>query len=221
MSRTHTPVNEQLGEYIRQNWSRPSPILERLQEETQRATSHPGMQTAPEQGQFLQLLIRLMGARRALEVGVFTGHSSLSVALALPADGKLVACDVSDEWTSIARRYWREAGVENKIDLRLGPALDTLDGLLADGAAGSFDFAFIDADKENYANYYERSLKLIHAGGLIAIDNVFWHGRVIEQSVSEEDTEAIREFNRVLHQDRRIWLAVVPLGDGLSLALKR
>ena len=221
MSRTHTPINEQLGDYIRRNWSRPTPIFERLQEETQQATPNPSMQTAPEQGQFLQFLIRLMGARRALEVGVFTGHSSLSVALALPPDGKLVACDVSDQWTAIARRYWREAGVEHKIDLHLGPAVETLDRLLAEGGAGSFDFAFIDADKENYANYYESSLKLIRPGGLMAIDNVFWHGRVIDDSVRDEDTEAIREFNRTLHQDERIWLSIVPLGDGLTLALKK
>jgi predicted O-methyltransferase YrrM len=220
MSRTHTPITEQLSEYIRRHWLRPTPIFERLQAETAQ-TPNPSMQTAAEQGQFLQFLVRLMGARRALEIGVFTGHSSLAVALAMPPDGRIIACDVSDHWTSIARRYWREAGVEHKVDLRLGPALATLDQLLAEGAAGTFDFAFIDADKMNNANYYERALQLVRPGGVIAIDNVLWHGRIADESVQDEETQAMRAFNLALHGDERIWLTLVPLGDALTLALKK
>ena len=220
MSQDHTPITPQLGQYIRRNWPREADIFRRLREETAR-TPNPGMQTAPEQGQFLQLLIHLVAAKRTLEVGVFTGHSSLSVALALPPDGKIIACDISDHFTSIARRFWEEAGVAHKVDLRLGPAVRTLDQLLAEGAAGTFDFAFIDADKENYAGYYERSLKLLRTGGLIAVDNVFWHGRVVDPAVNDEDTLAIRAFNQALYADERIWLGLVPLGDGLTLALKK
>jgi predicted O-methyltransferase YrrM len=168
----------------------------------------------------MQLLIRLMGARRCLEVGVFTGYSSLAVALALPADGRIVACDISEAWTAVARRYWAEAGVAGKIDLQLAPALQTLDRLIGAGAAGSFDFAFIDADKANYKAYYERALTLIRQGGLIAVDNTLWAGRVADPKVSDADTEAIRAFNRHLESDRRVHLSLVPIGDGLTLALK-
>jgi caffeoyl-CoA O-methyltransferase len=178
------------------------------------------MQTAPEQGQFLHLLARVLGAKKTLEVGVFMGYSSTWVALALPAAGKIVACDLSAEYTSRARRTWRESGVEEKIDLRLGPAIDTLDGLIAEGQAGSFDFAFIDADKGNYANYYERALVLLRPGGLIAVDNVLWDGSVIDASDHEADTEAIRAFNRERYADERVALSLVPLGDGLTLACK-
>ncbi len=179
------------------------------------------MQISAEQGQFLQLLIRMLGAKRTLEIGVFTGYSSLSVALALPPDGRIVACDVSEPWTSVARRYWREAGVEGKIELHLAPAVETLDRLLAEGAAGSFDFAFIDADKLNYDNYYERCLELVRRGGLIAVDNTLWHGRVVDDGDQTPDTLAIRAFNDKLHEDQRIWLSLVPIGDGLTLALKK
>src|SRR5437660_6229449 len=172
------------------------------------------MQISPEQCQFMALLLHLIDARRTIEVGVFTGYSSLSVALALPDDGKVIACDVSEEWTSIARRYWREAGVANKIDLRLRPALETLDRLLADGRAGAFDFAFIDADKENYLNYYERCLRLVRPGGLIAIDNVLWHGDVIDPAKQDPDTRAIREFNERVSRDDRVWISMLPISDG-------
>jgi caffeoyl-CoA O-methyltransferase len=179
------------------------------------------MQISAEQGQFMALLIHLLSARRTLEIGVFTGYSSLAVALALPDDGRIIACDISDEWTSIARRYWREAGVERKIDLRLGPALKTLDDLIAQGQGGRFDFAFIDADKGNYANYYERALVLVRSGGLIAVDNVLWDGKVIDTKVNDPDTRAIRAFNETLHHDERVWLSMLPIRDGLTLACKK
>ena len=179
------------------------------------------MQLSPEEGQFLGMLVRLMGARRAVEVGVFTGLSSLHVALAMPPEGRLIACDVNAETTAIARRYWREAGVEHKIELRIAPAVETLDSLLHDGAAESFDFAFVDADKENYGHYYERVLKLLRPGGLAAFDNVLWHGTVIDDAVQDKDTRAIREFNARLHMDERVLISLVAIGDGLTLALKR
>ena len=178
------------------------------------------MQTAPEQGQLLHLLARLAGAKKTLEVGVFLGCSSTWVALALPPGGKVVACDRSEEYTAHARQLWREAGVEDKIELRLGPALGTLDALIAEGQAGTFDFAFIDADKENYANYFDRAVLLVRTGGLIAIDNVLWHGDVTDASKTDAETEAMRAFNRKLQADERVSLSLVPLGDGLTLACK-
>ena len=209
-----------LSEYIRRVTLREPDLLRRLREETA-SLPKANMQISPEQGQFMALLIHLLNARKTLEVGVFTGYSSLSVALALPDDGRIIACDVSEEWTAIARRYWREAGVERKIDLRLRPALQTLDDLIALGQGGSFDFAFIDADKENYANYYERALVLIRPGGLIAVDNVLWSGRVIDESVDDADTRAIRAFNEKLKTDERVWLTMLPVRDGLTLAVKK
>jgi caffeoyl-CoA O-methyltransferase len=179
------------------------------------------MQIAPEQGQLMAFLVTLTGARRALEVGVFTGYSSLAVALAMPPEGRLVACDVSESWTAVARRYWEEAGVAEKISLRLGPATDTLEALLKDGQAGSFDFAFIDADKENYGRYYDLALELVRPGGLIAIDNVLWGGAVADPAEQDADTQAIRALNARLHHDARIDLTMLPIGDGLTLARKR
>ncbi|MFM6279336.1 MAG: O-methyltransferase, partial [Dolichospermum sp.] len=161
-----------------------------------------------------------LGARKTLDVGVFTGYSSLVVALSLPADGKIVACDVSEEYTSVARRYWQAAGVADKIDLHIAPALETLDHLLKVGEAGTFDFAFIDADKGNYENYYEQCLKLIRTGGLIAIDNVLWSGKVADSEIQDNQTHKIRAFNRKLHQDSRITISLVPIADGLTLAMK-
>jgi caffeoyl-CoA O-methyltransferase len=219
MSNKTFTLSDDLYAYFFENSVREPDILRRLREETA-GDSMARMQIAPEQGQFMQLLVRLMGARRYLEVGVFTGYSSLAVALALPANGHIVACDVSDTWTKVARRYWAEAGVAEKIDLRLAPALQTLDGLIAGGEAGSFDFAFIDADKTSYRAYYERALTLIRVGGLIAVDNTLWEGRVADPKVRDEDTQAIRDFNRQLRDDRRVHLCLVPIGDGLSLALK-
>jgi predicted O-methyltransferase YrrM len=214
------PINDDLLKYIEQVTLREPDILRRLREET---SNHPhaAMQISAAQGQFMALLIHLLSARRTLEIGVFTGYSSLSVALALPEDGRIIACDISDEWTSIARRYWREAGVERKIDLRLGPALKTLDDLIAQGQGGRFDFAFIDADKGNYANYYERALVLLRPGGLIAVDNVLWDGKVIDPKVNDADTRAIRAFNESLHHDERVWLCMLPIRDGLTLACKK
>jgi len=219
MSNKTFTLSDDLYAYLFENSVREPDILRRLREETAR-DSMARMQIAPEQGQLMQLLVRLMGARRYLEVGVFTGYSSLAVALALPAEGRIVACDISDTWTRVARRYWAEAGVAGKIDLRLAPALQTLDGLIAAGAGGSFDFAFIDADKTSYKAYYERALTLIRVGGLIAMDNTLWEGRVADPTASDADTQAIRDFNRHLRDDRRVQQCLIPIGDGLSLALK-
>ena len=213
-------ITEELWEYMRRVTLREPDILRRLREET---ANHPQiqMQISPEQGQFMALLMHLIGARRTIEVGVFTGYSSLSVALALPDDGRMIACDVNEEWTSIARRYWNAAGVEHKIDLRLRPALETLDNLIATGQGGRFDFMFIDADKTNYAHYYERALVLVRPGGLIAIDNVLWSGKVLDESVNDEDTRALRAFNEKLHGDDRVWLSMLAVRDGLTLACKK
>jgi len=219
MSNKTFTLSDDLYAYLFDNSVREPDILRRLREETAR-DSMARMQIAPEQGQLMQLLVRLMGARRYLEVGVFTGYSSLAVALALPADGRILACDVSDTWTKVARRYWAEAGVAGKIDLRLAPAQQTLEGLIAAGAGGSFDFVFIDADKTSYKAYYERALTLIRVGGLIAMDNTLWEGRVADPTARDADTQAIRDFNRHLRDDRRVQQCLIPIGDGLSLALK-
>jgi predicted O-methyltransferase YrrM len=194
-------------------------VLIQLRQETAQLPMG-SMQIAPEQGQFMAFLVQLMGARKTLEIGVFTGYSALAVALALPPDGKVVACDVNAASATIARRYWQQAGVANKIDLHIAPALETLDWLLKTGQTGTFDFAFIDADKSNYDNYYERSLQLVRSGGLIAIDNVLWAGRVADPDVQDNRTNKIRSFNQKLHQDSRIIPSLLSLGDGLTLALK-
>jgi predicted O-methyltransferase YrrM len=212
-------LTDKLYDYLLSVSLRDDKLLRRLRRETERMPMG-GMQIAREQGQFMGLLVELMGAKKALEVGTFTGYSSLCVARALPADGRLVCCDVSEAFTRIARKYWQEAGVAGKVTLELGPALRTLDRLIAGGAAGSFDFAFIDADKPNYRNYYERCLELVRAGGLIAVDNVLWSGKVADARKKDADTKAIRAFNQRLKEDRRILLSMLPLGDGLSLALK-
>jgi len=213
-------IDAPLWDYMRRVTLREPAVLKQLRAET---ASHPqaNMQISPDQGQFLALLIQLLNARRTLEVGVFTGYSSLAVALALPDDGHMIACDVNEEYTAIARKYWRQAGVDRKIDLRLRPALETLDDLIATGQGNRFDFAFIDADKANYANYYERALVLVRPGGLIAVDNVLWYGRVIDKGVQDADTKAIRAFNEKLHADGRIWLSMLPVRDGLTLACKK
>ena len=214
------PLDDRIYDYILRVSVRESDVMRRLREETA-GLPGAGMQVAPEQAQFMALLVELIGARRTLEVGTYTGYSALAVALSLPEDGRLVACDVSEEWTSIGRRYWREAGGDHKVELRLGPALDTLDALLSGGAAGSFDFAFIDADKVNYDAYYERALALIRVGGLIAVDNVLWSGSVADPAKRDADTRAIRALNVKLHGDERVSLSLVPVGDGLSLARRR
>ena len=196
-------------------------ILAQLRQET---AQHPDgdMQIAPDQGQFMALLIKLMGAKKVLEIGTFTGYSALCMALALPPDGTITACDVSEEYTAIARRYWQAAGVADKITLHLAPAIDTLDTLLANGQADTFDFTFIDADKVNYRHYYEKSLALLRPGGLIAIDNVLWGGDVADPDITDDpDTIALRNLNQTLHQDERIDLSMLAIADGLTLALKR
>jgi predicted O-methyltransferase YrrM len=214
------PLTPELQDYILRVSLREPDVLRRLRDET---ASQPlaRMQLSPEQGQFLALLTRATGARRALEIGVFTGYSSLAVALALPADGHLIACDVNEEFTAVARRYWQTAGVADKIDLRLALARDTLDELIRDGHAGTFDFAFIDADKVSYIDYYERALVLVRPGGLIAADNVLRGGRVIGASVTEADTAGIRAFNEHVRSDDRVSISLVPIGDGMTLAVKR
>ena len=211
-------IDPQLYHYLQSVSLREPEILTQLRQET---AMHPmgSMQIAPEQGQFMALLVQLMGAKKTLEIGVFTGYSALAVALALPADGKIVACDIDEEYTAIARRYWQLAGVAHKIDLRIAPALTTLNQLLAQ--AQTFDFAFIDADKSNYEHYYERALQLVRPGGLIAIDNVLWSGRVADPQVQDSRTQAIRALNRKLHQDQRVTISLVPIADGLTLALKK
>jgi caffeoyl-CoA O-methyltransferase len=219
MSRNYTPITDALAQYIRDVTLREPQPLRRLRESTE---DHPdaSLQIAPEQGQFLNFLVQLIGARRALEVGVFMGYSSSWIALAMPPEGRIVACDVSEEYTAIAHRTWREAGVENKIDLRIAPAIETLDGLIAAGQSGTFDFAFLDADKKNYVNYYERALQLVRPGGLIAADNTLRSGKPADASNTEPDTEAIRAFNRKLKTDRRIALTLATMGDGMTLACK-
>jgi caffeoyl-CoA O-methyltransferase len=219
MSRVHTPITDDLAQYIREVTLREPEALRRLRESTE-DHPHASMQTSPEQGQFLHLTARVAGARKTLEVGVFLGYSSTWVALALPADGRIIACDVSEEYTARARQTWREAGVEEKIDLRIAPALETLDGLIAAGQAGTFDMAFIDADKVNYGNYFDRAITLLRRGGLVAIDNVLWDGRVIDPEDRDANTEAIRAFNRKVHGDARVAISMATMGDGLTLACK-
>jgi len=178
------------------------------------------MQISPEQGQFMAMLMKLLSAKKTLDIGTFTGYSALVVALALPADGKVIACDVDKNSTAVAQEFWQQANVANKIDLQLGSALDTLKNLIANGESGTFDFAFIDADKDNYSNYYELSLQLLRKGGLIAVDNVLWSGKVADANDNEKTTIAIRKLNETIHQDNRVMISMLPIGDGLTLALK-
>ena len=212
--------DEAITEYLLSVSLREPPILRKLREET---ASHPirRFQIAPEQGQFMALLMQMLGAQRTIEIGVFTGYSSLAVALALPPGGKMIACDVSDEYTSVARRYWKQAGVDHMIELHLRPAIETLTELLSQGQGGRFDFCFIDADKTNYGGYYECALELLRPGGLIMVDNVLWSGRVLDASDQTPDTIAVRAFNEKVHNDSRVSLSMLPVGDGVTLALKR
>jgi predicted O-methyltransferase YrrM len=216
LSNASIGLSQELHAYLVKVGVREPDVLRRLRERTAALPEH-GMQIAPEQGAFMALLVKVMGARQCLEVGTFTGYSSTAVALALPPDGRLVCCDVSREWTDIARETWTEAGVADRVELRLGPALETLDQLLAEGGGGRFDFAFIDADKPNYDGYVERALRLVRPGGLIAIDNVLWSGRVADSSVDDESTVAIRSLNEKLATDERVEVAMIPIGDGLTL----
>jgi caffeoyl-CoA O-methyltransferase len=213
-------LSDDLYNYMKRVSIREPQILRSLREETSRDPMYM-MQISPEQGQFMAFLIRLMGAVRTLEIGVYTGYSSLCVAMALPEHGKMVVCDISEEWTSIARRYWRQAGMSGKIDLHLAPALQTLEKLLGRDESGTYDFAFIDGDKENYDLYYERCLQLLRSGGLIAIDNVFWDGKVIDRDAYDEATMAIRALNEKIRLDERIDVSTIAIGDGLTLVRKK
>jgi caffeoyl-CoA O-methyltransferase len=210
-------LTDELLAYMHKVSLREAEPLRRLREETARMP-HAGMQISPDQGQFMALLVRLIGARNCLEIGTFTGYSSLAVALALPPEGRVVCCDVSADYTAVARRAWASAGVADKIELHLAPARETLDKLRAAGRRGAFDFAFIDADKANYDAYYEASLELVRPGGLIAIDNVLWSGAVADGKRQDADTTALRALNLKLRDDRRIDLSMLPIGDGLTLA---
>lgn len=219
MSARTLPLDERLHRYVIDHSVREHPVLAELREAT-RKHQFAGMQIGPDQGQLMALLVRLIGARRTIEVGVLTGYSSLAVALALPDDGRVLACDISDEYTRVARQHWERAGVAHKIRLVLAPAQETLDASLAAGEAGTYDFAFIDADKTGYDGYYERCLKLLRTGGLIAVDNVLWSGAVA-RAAKDADTKALQAFNKKLYSDARIDLAMLTVGDGLTLARKR
>jgi O-methyltransferase len=218
--KTWTNISGVLADYVDRNWLRESPLKRRLREETARMP-HGGMQISPHQGQQISLLTRAIGARRAVEVGTFTGYSSICIAESLGSDGKLWCCDVSEEWTAIARRYWKEADLDKRIELTVAPALVTLDRLLAQGLAGQLDLAFIDANKDDYDSYYERCLKLVRRGGIILIDNVLWGGSVANPADKDEDTEAIRALNARLRSDERVDLSLSTAGDGMTCALKR
>jgi caffeoyl-CoA O-methyltransferase len=221
MTRKTLGLDDRLYDYMLSVSLREPDVLRRLREET---AAHPraNMQISPDQGQFMALLVRLTGAMRAIEVGVFTGYSSLSVALAMPPEGRIVACDVSAEFTSVARRYWDDAGVAEKIDLRLAPASETLGAMVAQGQSGTFDFMFVDADKRSYGTYFERGLELLRPGGLLVADNTLWSGRLADPAgADDEDTAALRAFNEKLARDERIDLSMLPVADGLTLARKR
>jgi predicted O-methyltransferase YrrM len=221
MSNQSIVLSDPLYQYLLANSVREPEILAKLRAET---AEHPlvNMQISPEQGQLMGLLVQLIGAKKCLEVGVFTGYSSLAVALNLPDDGQIVACDVSDEFTSIARKYWQEAGVANKISLYVAPALETLDRLIANGESGTFDFAFIDADKNNYGAYYDRCFQLVRQGGLILVDNVLWYGRVADPAMdNDKRTQAIKQINRQIYHDDRVQISLIPIGDGLTIARKK
>ncbi len=215
-----TRIEERLGAYILANGIREHPAQKALRAATAKMPMG-GMQIGAPQGALMALLVQAIGARRCIEIGTFTGYSALSVALALPPKGRLIACDVSEEYTSVGRKFWARAGVADKIDLRLGPALDTVNALLAAGEAGRFDFAFIDADKTNYDAYYEGCLKLLRPGGLVAVDNVLWGGSVADPRRNSADTRAIRRLNAKIRRDERVAMCLVPISDGVTLALKR
>jgi predicted O-methyltransferase YrrM len=213
-------ISEKINDYIVAHSLRDTPLLAELRAETEKIPE-AGMQIPAAQGQFLALLVNAIGARRCIEIGTFTGYSALCVALALPENGKLLCCDVSDEWTRVGKPYWERAGVAAKIELVIAPATATLDARLAQGEAGAWDFAFIDADKPNYINYYERCLKLLRTGGLIVFDNTLWSGAVADASDQSESTVALRRLNDKLHHDERVAVSLLSIGDGVTLALKR
>lgn len=200
---------------------RESDVLAMLRQETSKLANVAVMQISPEQGQFMHLLLQLMQARKTLDIGTFTGYSALAAAMALPDDGKVIACDINADWTSIASKYWKMGGVSDKIELRLGPAVETLQNMIDQGEAETFDFAFIDADKANYSNYYDLAYQLIRQGGLIAVDNVLWDGKVADPDDHDQSTEAIRALNKKILKDDRVTISMLPIGDGLTLALKK
>lgn len=206
--------------YLKDHSLREPDVLQKLRHETHKLLQGK-MQISPEQGQFMRLLVEILNAKKTLDIGTFTGYSALAVALSLPKDGKVIACDINGEWTTIAKHFWEMANVTNKIELKLAPALQTLDELLKNGEANTFDFAFIDADKQNYAAYYEKSLALLRTGGLIAVDNVLWSGSVVNPSIQDKDTNAIRALNSMILTDDRVSISMLPIGDGLTLACKR
>ncbi|WP_310430003.1 class I SAM-dependent methyltransferase [Chamaesiphon sp. VAR_48_metabat_135_sub] len=221
MSNQSIGLSDNLYQYLLANSVREPAILTKLRQET---AQHPlaNMQISPEQGQLMGLLVHLIGAKKYLEVGVFTGYSALVVALNLPDDGRIIACDVSDEFTSIASKYWQEAGVDDKISLQIAPALETLDRLLANGEAGTVDIAFIDADKNNYVAYYDRCFQLVRQGGIILVDNVLWYGRVADPAMDEDKrTLAIKQLNQQIYHDDRVQISLIPIGDGLTIARKK
>jgi predicted O-methyltransferase YrrM len=220
MSDTTLNLTPRLYAYLKNNSLREPEVLKLLRDETHRQTS-VRMQISPEQGQLMRLLIEILGAQKTLDIGTFTGYSALTVALSLPNDGKVIACDVNTEWTAIAKHFWETAGVSHKIELKLAPALETLNHLLNDGQANTFDFAFIDADKQNYLAYYEKSLALLRVGGLIAVDNVLWGGRVADPAIDDRDTVIIRELNSRILEDERVTISMLPIGDGLTLVRKK
>ena len=221
MSKKSWALDDQMQKYVRTHGVRESPAAAALRVRTQKLGRISAMQISPEQGALMALLAHSVGARRALEIGTFTGYSALVVAEALASGGTLVACDVSEEWTSIGKEYWQKAGVLDKIDLRIGPAQDTLTELMHSGQRRSFDFAFIDADKQNYGKYYESCLSLVRPGGLVCIDNVFWGGSVADATRKDEDVEAIRKVTQQIHADERVDAVIVPVGDGLLVTRKR
>lgn len=220
MSTETVVLDEMVYPYLLSVSLREHPVLAALRQETQQL-QNAMMQIAPEQGQFMAFLVELMGAKKTLDLGTFTGYSALVVALALPQDGRVITCDINTECTNLAKRYWRDAGVEHKIDLKIAPALETLQAMLDAEEAESFDFIFIDADKNNYANYYEICMQLLRPGGVIAIDNVLWSGKVADPNNQDRGTQAIREFNQLVYQDKRVTLSMVPIADGLTLVRKR
>lgn len=219
MSHKTLSLDDRLYNYLLRISVHEPPVLKELREET---AKHPmsQMQISPEQGQFMAFLIQLLGVKKALEIGVFTGYSALCTALSLPEEGQLIACDKSDEDAQIALKYWEKAGVTHKIDLRIAPALETLENLLNQGHRETFDFAFIDADKSNYLAYYEKCLQLIKTNGIIAIDNVLWSGKVADPEIQDNRTQKIRELNQFLSEDQRVQITLIPIGDGLTLARK-
>ncbi len=217
---THTiDIDDRLYAYMLDISLREPDVLSRLRDET---AKHPMaiMQISPEQGQFMQMLVRMLGAKNCIEVGVFTGYSSLAVALALPADGRIVACDISEDYTAVGEPFWKDAGVRDKIDLRIAPATDTLDAMIAAGETGGYDFAFIDADKPGYPEYFERCLALLRSGGVVAVDNIFMDGNAADPDTTSENAQAMRKFNAMLKDDARVELSLIPIGDGLTLARK-